>query len=74
MKAFGNMSKYGESWRSKPPHKEVMRTIFHDWLDWHFRVKVLGFDGCSAVGRCLDCGRRVLMDSQGNWFGVEVKA
>ncbi len=31
-----------------------------------------GFDGVSATDLCRDCDRRVLMDSQGNWFHVGI--
>lgn len=48
----------------------MLRRLIHDWLGWHLRVETLGFDGVSWVGRCRDCGRRVLKDSQGNWFAV----
>lgn len=26
------------------------------------------FDGCSLGSHCSKCGKRVLQDSQGNWF------
>jgi len=41
---------------------------------WHLNVERSGFDGCSHEGRCLDCGRRVLLDSQGNWFEMEERS
>jgi hypothetical protein len=47
-----------------------IRRWFHDVLDWHVDVRVTGFDGCSMQGRCCFCGRRVLKDSQGNWFAI----
>lgn len=40
------------------------------WMDWH-KSRVLGFDGCSSIGKCELCGEKLLMDSQGNWFGIE---
>jgi hypothetical protein len=30
----------------------------------------IGFDGASLTGNCGRCGRRILQDSQGNWFSV----
>lgn len=48
-----------------------LRQWTHDVLDWHREVHVIGHDGCSLQGRCCYCGRRVLQDSQGNWFSVE---
>lgn len=32
---------------------------------------MVGFDGASMGGRCPKCGRRVLQDSQGNWFDAD---
>lgn len=37
-------------------------------LDSHKQPLEIGFDGCSMTGRCPRCGKRVLQDSQGNWF------
>lgn len=37
-------------------------------MDWHAAPNEQGHDGCSANGCCPVCGRRVLLDSQGNWF------
>lgn len=39
-------------------------------MGWHKRPQLIGFDGCSLGGACPRCGRRVLQDSQGNWFGI----
>jgi hypothetical protein len=38
------------------------------------KVKVLGTDGTSRVGRCLWCKKYVLQDSHGHWFAIEGKA
>ncbi len=27
-----------------------------------------GFDGCSVHSVCIKCGKKVMQDSQGNWF------
>jgi len=43
-------------------------------MDWHKTPIVQGFDGASFCGVCPRCGRRVLRDSQGNWFGVGPKS
>lgn len=37
-------------------------------LSWHKPVKEWGFDGCSLTSICRDCGKKILRDSQGNWF------
>lgn len=49
--------------------RERIRHFTHDVLGWHDgNGGVRGFDGVSMTGQCSVCGRRVLMDSQGNWF------
>jgi hypothetical protein len=35
---------------------------------YSFKSSNITFDGCSAQGICPRCGKRVLQDSQGNWF------
>lgn len=44
----------------------------HIWFcnvwGWHKAPKEQGFDGCSRNGICPICGKKVLQDSQGNWF------
>ncbi len=52
---------------------EVMRRFAHDVLGWHDAKGwngAKGFDGASLTGICSRCNKRVLMDSQGNWFMV----
>ena len=39
-----------------------------DLMGWHLAPDHQGFDGCSFFGICPRCGKRVLLDSQGNWF------
>ncbi len=39
-----------------------------DKMGWHLAPKTKGFDGCSMYGVCPRCNRKVLRDSQGNWF------
>lgn len=38
------------------------------WLGWHLPPKTQEFNGCHFTGPCPRCGRRMLQDSQGNWF------
>ncbi len=41
---------------------------FCDHMGWHLAPIAQGFDGCSYNGECPRCDKRVLQDSQGNWF------
>jgi len=49
----------------------MWQRLIHYWLDWHLNVEQIGNDGCSFTGQCRVCKRRVLQDSQGNWFAVD---
>lgn len=42
---------------------------FSCWMGWH-DGKGAGeqFDGVSFHSKCSKCGKKVLQDSQGNWF------
>jgi len=42
--------------------------VFCRVMGWHLAPKKQGFDGCSYNGNCPRCGKKVLQDSQGNWF------
>lgn len=46
----------------------ILKRIYHDWLGWHQPEKINGFDGCSFTGKCRYCGKKILMDSNGDWF------
>lgn len=41
-------------------------------LDWHTPApnSAMRFDGVSLACRCERCNRRILQDSQGNWFSA----
>lgn len=39
-------------------------------LGWHKPKDEVYFDGCSFVSVCRFCGKKILQDSQGNWFEV----
>lgn len=41
---------------------------FCDKMGWHLPPIEQGFDGCSFYGVCPRCKRKVMQDSQGNWF------
>lgn len=47
---------------------EWFRRFTHDRLGWGYPDASIGFDGCSATSTCVRCGKRLLQDSQGNWF------
>ena len=44
--------------------------FFHDILRWHTPDPnlELDFDGCSMSATCRHCKKRIMQDSQGNWF------
>ena len=48
-----------------------MRGFMCDTMDWHSPAKHIGFDGCSFTSTCRHCNRRILQDSQGNWFAID---
>jgi len=41
---------------------------FCDHMGWHLAPGSQGFDGCSSTGECPRCSKKVMQDSQGNWF------
>jgi len=41
---------------------------FCNFWGWHLQPDKMGFDGCSATGKCPRCDKNVLLDGQGNWF------
>lgn len=47
---------------------KIVKKLCHDYLGWHIPSDECNFDGCSIASRCVYCGKRVLQDSQGNWF------
>ncbi len=43
--------------------------FYHDILGWHDgKGDSVSFDGCSLHATCSKCGKKVMQDSQGNWF------
>jgi len=50
--------------------KNWIRNFMCHTMDWHNPSGNSSFDGCSFVSHCKYCGRKILMDSQGNWFSV----
>lgn len=47
---------------------ERLRRFLCNGLGWHRVTFIEAFDGISYVSRCERCGKRVLMDSYGQWF------
>lgn len=43
------------------------KRFYHDIMGWH----VPGDDECDGCAVCKYCGKKVLQDSQGNWFTFE---
>lgn len=41
---------------------------FCDKLGWHMAPTMQTFDGASHGGNCTRCDKKVMQDSQGNWF------
>lgn len=37
-------------------------------IGWHHNILVRGFNGASLDGKCEDCGKELMQDSQGGWF------
>ena len=54
-------------------HFGIGKRLFHDKLKWHEPTDEIGYDGVSYKSTCKYCGKKILMDSQGNWFDCDVK-
>ena len=46
----------------------ILKWLFHDILHWHEPIDILFQDGCNYTSRCKYCMKRIMQDSQGNWF------
>ena len=43
--------------------------LCHDIFGWHQPENGSGgFDGVSCYAKCRFCGKKIMQDSQGNWF------
>ena len=49
----------------------IGKWFLHDIFGWCTPDDTPGFDGCSFESRCKHCHKKILMDSQGNWFPIE---
>ena len=47
----------------------LFKTFYHDVLKWHEPIGNWEFDGCNVHSVCKHCGKEIMRDSQGNWFG-----
>ena len=45
-----------------------LKFFYHDVMGWHIPIEEVGFDGCSFISKCKFCGKKIMQDSQGNWF------
>ena len=55
---------------STEKHRRTKMSFRCRVLDWHRPSNKQGFDGASFTARCVRCGKRILQDSQGNWFAA----
>lgn len=44
------------------------KKFFHDAMGWHEPTKNVTFNGVSYCSRCKYCKKKIMQDSQGNWF------
>lgn len=52
--------------------EKLFKGFFHDILKWHQPDSSnKTFDGCSIGSVCKYCGKKILLDSQGNWFAID---
>ena len=42
--------------------------LYHNILEWHMPVNEKNFDGYMNHSVCKYCGKRIVQDSQGNWW------
>lgn len=44
------------------------KKFFHDTMGWHEPTKNITFNGVCYCSRCKYCKKKIMQDSQGNWF------
>lgn len=49
-------------------YPRLLSRWFCDKLGWHVKPDHLYFDGVNLQGICPRCYKKVMQDSQGNWF------
>ena len=45
-----------------------IRKFMCEVLGWHKPADKIVYDGCNRGSICRYCGKRIIQDSQGNWF------
>lgn len=50
---------------------KAMTWFYHGLLGWHKPDGKMSFDGANICSRCRFCGKKIMQDSQGNWFTYE---
>ena len=45
-----------------------IKRFFHDKLGWHSPDDSREEAGINTISKCKHCGKRIMRDSQGNWF------
>jgi hypothetical protein len=55
-----------------PELKDIPLTLWqkfwHNFMGWHKPYTITGFDGCSIHATCDICGKKGLIDSNGDLF------
>lgn len=48
----------------------LFKFLYHDILGWHQPIEYeeITFNGCNWGTRCKYCKKKIIQDSQGNWF------
>lgn len=49
-------------------HPKVMKYIAHDMFGWHKPTEFIYKEGINTISTCKYCGKKIIQDSQGNWF------
>lgn len=49
----------------------IGKWLLHDIMGWCTPDDMQNFDGCSWESKCKHCKKKILQDSQGNWFPIE---
>lgn len=44
------------------------KKFFHDVMGWHEPTKNITFNGVCYCSHCKYCKKKIMQDSQGNWF------